>query len=283
MDGSRVNLILRPFKQPIQGLNIRYFVYRGLQLPDFFSNGNVIPIGSTSSDLIARVNADFNSYYSHLSPGTAVPEFKAAFIGYDPEKQVDGTLLSDLFFKRSTLNGSYTNNDEAVPFELPLITAGASLGNFKPGECGFEVVLAYGDYSLPEPNDEFRFDLAYARASEKIIDLTAVTDTFKKKQVREQVFQFLDPAAYFGFHSITGGEVTLNSGGTKLKKTGQDVYNDVIRNFHTKNNLYLYISSDRSRSYNFYANYGLSDTDDHSLLWGAAEIAVAADLYGNQG
>lgn len=281
-DGSRVNLVLRPFKQPVQGLNIRYFVYRGLQLSDFFSNGNVSPVGSTSSDLIARINADFDSYYSHLNPGTAVPEFKATFIGYDPEKQVDSTLLSDLFFKRSTLTGSGSNNDEAVPFELPLITAGASLGNFKPGECGFEVVLAYGDYSLPEPNNEFRFDLAYARASEKIIDLSAIANTFKKKQTREQIFQFLDPAAYFGFHSNIGGEVTVSSDGVKVKKTGQAVYNEVIQNFRTKNNLYLYIRSDRSRSYNFYENYGISDTDDHSMLWGYTETGLTPGIYGNR-
>jgi hypothetical protein len=34
-DATKVNLILRPFKQPIQGFNIKYFVYRGLSLASF--------------------------------------------------------------------------------------------------------------------------------------------------------------------------------------------------------------------------------------------------------
>jgi hypothetical protein len=277
-DSSRVNLILRPFKQPIQGLNIRYFVYRGLQLSDFFSNGNVIPTSASSSDLITSVNADFSSYYSRLSPDTSLPEFKAAFIGYDPEKQSDSTLLSDLFFKRSTLTDSGTNSAEAAPFELPLISAGSSIGNFKSGECGFEVVLAYGDYGLPEPNDEFRFDLAYARASEKIIDISNLTDDSQKKQVREQITQFIDAAAYYGFHYRDGGSVSLKSGTGKVTKTGAQIYDDVISKFYSKNNVYLYFQSDRGRTYNFYGNYQIGDAD-HSMNYGIDELALAPRSY----
>src|SRR5690349_2215162 len=34
---TKVNLILRPYSQPVSGINIKYFVYRGLNKTDFFN------------------------------------------------------------------------------------------------------------------------------------------------------------------------------------------------------------------------------------------------------
>lgn len=35
---NKVNLILRPYNQPFPGLNVKYFIYRGLQKSDFFTS-----------------------------------------------------------------------------------------------------------------------------------------------------------------------------------------------------------------------------------------------------
>lgn len=47
-----VNVILKPYKQPIPGLNIKYFVYRGLSKDEFFTTATsptVIPKTPTTS------------------------------------------------------------------------------------------------------------------------------------------------------------------------------------------------------------------------------------------
>ncbi|MFB0494487.1 hypothetical protein ABID99_000724 [Mucilaginibacter sp. OAE612] len=279
-----VNLILRPFKQPITGINIKYFVYRGLKKADFFNGDKVIQQTTGTSDFANRINTAFNSYYA-ANPAIVKPDFLAKFIGFDPANQPDSMPISGLFFKQSEYvsNNGQSNETAQTSFELPMMPMGASLGRFANGECGIDIVLNYGDYQLPASNDQFVFDLAYARDNDYSIDLTQVTDAFQKKLIREQIFQFLDAAAYFGFHSTDQGAVTVNNNGTKIKKTGQTIYTDVIQNFQTKNNLYLYIQSDRTRSYNFYENYGISDTDDHSLLSGYTESTLTPAVYSNNG
>lgn len=274
-NANLVNLILRPFKQPITGFNIKYFVYRGLNIGDFFDGQNVIPAGADASDFINKVNASFTAYYSSI--GSTPPTFLASFIGFDPANQPATTLISDLFFK---VTGATETPQTA--FELPLIAAGASLGTFATGECGFDIVLDYGDYKLPTPNDQFVFDLNYARTAEATIDITTVTDNFQKKLLKEQLFQFLDAAAYYGFH-VGNGTVNLNNDGTTQPKTGLDIYNSVLQNFNTKNNLYLYIQSDRTRSYNFYGNYNISDTDSNCLLTGFSATALTERTYDTNG
>ncbi|WP_183573834.1 hypothetical protein HDF18_08450 [Mucilaginibacter sp. X5P1] len=270
-----VNLILRPFKQPITGFNIKYFVYRGLNVGDFFDGSNVIPASEDASDFINKINASFTAYY--LSTGTTPPAFLASFIGFDPINQPATTLISDLFFK--VTGGTETAQ---TAFELPLIAAGASLGTFASGECGLDIVLDYGDYKLPTPNDQFVFDLNYARAAEAKIDITNVSDDFQQSLLKEQIFQFLDAAAFYGFH-VANGTVNLNNDGTATAKTGEDIYNSIIQNFNTKNSLYLYIQSDRTRSYNFYGNYNISDSDDNCLLTGFSADALSEQGYETNG
>jgi len=278
-NADRVNLILRPFKQPIQGFDIKYFIYRGLKKSDFFdSNGAVLQQASNTSDFINQVNQDFADYYGFAFPADPISTFLARYIGFDPTNQNDSALIDDYFFKQAVVaeDGSETAN---LDFELPLIQAGATLANFAAGECGMDVVISWGDYKLPQPNDEFVFDLAYARAAEKMINVAAETDAFKKKQIREQIYQFLDPAAYFGFHANEGGLVKLNNGNDESVKKGEQIYTDLLSNFHTKNNIYLYIQSDRTRSYNFYGNYNINDDDTNSLKLGVTEASLTERTY----
>ncbi|OCX54253.1 hypothetical protein BEL04_08325 [Mucilaginibacter sp. PPCGB 2223] len=274
---DKVNVILRPFTQPIVGFNIKYFIYRGLGINDFFAAGKVIAASSSTSDLINSVNASFASFYG---TGT-VPDFLASFIGYDPANQADSLLLDDFFFKQSTYTAG--TEDPGTAYELPKVNLGDSIGTFVAGECGFDIVLNYGDYRLPTPNTGFIFDLAYARAASASIDLSGTSDAQVKKITREHIFQFLDIAAYYGFHTDNNGVVVTDSSGTKVNKTGGSIYTDVLSNFYTKNNLYLYIQSDRTRSYNFYGNYNISATDTNSLLMGATADSLAERTYDTNG
>lgn len=278
-NANAVNIIIRPYIQPIAGLNIKYFIYRGLIKSDFFANDLVIATGSNTSDFINKLNASFLEFHKAEDP---VPVFLAKFIGYDPTNHMDSLMLSNFFFKESAYvesNGEFAESGDTA-YELPLVEMGASLGNFIQGECGMDIVLNYGDYKLPLPNDEFLFDLAYARSNEATIELAVGLSDFEKKLKREHIFQFIDAAAYFGFHCIEGGIVEVNSGGVKTNKKGVDIYNDVINKFFTKNNIYLYIQSDRTRSYNFYGNYKIGDANTNSLKMGMTEATMVEKPYG---
>ncbi|GAA3971294.1 hypothetical protein GCM10022246_24730 [Pedobacter ginsengiterrae] len=275
-----VNLILRPFTQPIEGFNIKYFIYRGLVEADFFNGNKVLTPTSSTSDFVNQINASFVAFHNSTDPGQQVPDFLAKYIGFEPVAQADNLPLSDFFFKESVYvesNGEFVEKDTEA-FELPVIDMGKSLGNFQAGECGIDIVLNYGDYRLPTPNDEFVFDLSYARAKEAKIVLNNTMSEFQKKLKKEHIFQFLDAAAFFGFH-YSNGSIAI---GNAVKK-GADIYNDVISKFSYKNRLYLYIQSDRGRSYNFYNNYLIGETGAESLKIGLSENTLADAVYATQG
>lgn len=280
---TKVNLILRPYKQPIQGVNIRYFVYRGLNRSDFFDPSNkIIPSTANTSDFINKINADFDAFHAGDLDD---PEFEGAYIGYNLDV-TDGNILMDSLFFSITQFIEVDGEQVEVPetaFELPKIDFGKSLGSFATGECGIDVVLNYGDYLLNDDPSLFTFDLNYARATEALISLTAITDAFVKKQTKEQIFQFLDIAAYFGFHHTEKGVVVIDTNGAKTDVLPATLYTDVLTPFATKNNYYLYIQSDRTRSYNFYDTYLIDASSSNCLKLGITEETMVARSYSTNG
>jgi hypothetical protein len=286
---TKVNLVLRPFNQPYPGLNIKYFVYRGLRRSDFFTTGTdplVKPhTNNVTSDFIKKVNADFDSFYSEPikdTNGNVIPKpaFSAKFIGFDASIP-DITLLSDLFFKESVFTTVGGNTTETTPFELPLIDEGKWLGNFEAGDCGIDVVLNYGDYKYEFDNGEFVFDLGYARVAEAIINGGSGT-AYEKKLKREQSNQFVDIAAFFGLF-VDEGIVRSYSGTTLQSKEGLPIYDDLLSSFDTKNRFYIYIETERERSYNFYGNYSISPASNESIKVGVSEMSLAISEYGHFG
>ncbi len=295
---DKVNLILRPYNQPFPGLNIKYFVYRGLQKSDFFSTDSeplIIAKSSSTSDFINKINDDFNAFHEGrvkeegetVTP-IPVPSFTAKFIGYEKEKDDDdndGTLLiplSDFFFKESKFVAAGDTFDEKDDFELPLIDIGKSLGNFAQGECGIDVVLNYGDYKIDDAH-EFAFNLEYTRKPFAEIRVNGDTP-FKQKLQREQSTQFIDIAAFYGSH-VENGFVTATASGVQTEKKGTAIFTDLLNKFWTKNNWYVYIQSDRTRSYDFYGNYKIGEDPENlktGLLKDTAtnEVPMTAITYG---
>jgi hypothetical protein len=301
-DPDKVNLILRPYKQPFTGLNIKYFVYRGLQKSDFFTNDTeplVKKNEGSYSDFIDKINIDFKAFHEGrvekdgetVTP-IPVPPFTAKFIGYEKEKDDDdndGTLLiplSDFFFKESKFVAAGDTFDEKDDFELPLIDIGKSLGNFAEGECGIDVVLNYGDYTHDFDNTEFAFNLEYARKPFAEITVNGSTDFIKKLQ-RQQSTQFIDIAAFYGSH-VEDGVVKATASGVQTEKKGTAIFTDLLNKFWTKNNWYVYIQSDRTRSYDFYGNYKIGEGPENlktGLLKDTAtnEVPMTAVTYGASG
>ncbi|MTH18292.1 hypothetical protein [Flavobacterium sp. LC2016-01] len=292
---DKVNLILRPYKQPFPGLNIKYFIYRGLQKSDFFSNDAdplVIKNEGSYSDFIDKINIDFKAFHEGrvkkdgetVTP-IPVPAFTAKFIGYD-KNLTDTTIpISDFFFKESKFVEAGDTFDEKDDFELPLIDIGKSLGNFAQGECGIDVVLNYGDYQNNFDNSEFAFNLEYARKPFAEITVNGETDFITKLQ-REQSVQFIDIAAFYGSH-VENGIVTVTTSGVKTEKKGTAIFSDLLNNFSTKNNWYIYIQSDRTRSYDFYGNYKISEGPENlktGLIAGSEGIVPMTTVtYGTDG
>jgi len=290
---NKVNLILRPYKQPFPGLNIKYFVYRGLQKSDFFTSGLdlIIETDSSSSDFINKINEDFNAFHSGRKAADGVteipaPPFIAKYIGYDPTITDLTIPLAAFFFKESEFVAADNTFEENDDFELPLIDIGKSLGSFASGDCGIDVVLNYGDYQHNFDNSEFAFNLAYARSAEAVITLNG--NDLEKKLQREQSTQFIDIAAFYGLF-VPEGIVTTVTSGTKTKRKGNDIYNEVIDKFATKNNWYVYIQSDRTRSYDFYGNYKINETGTENLKTGLLAntetgiVPMTAATYGASG
>ncbi|PBI84720.1 hypothetical protein BSF41_40480 [Flavobacterium sp. ACN2] len=293
-DPDKVNLILRPYKQPFPGLNIKYFVYRGLQKSDFFTTDSdplIIAKSSSTSDFINKINDDFDAFHKGrvkkegetVTP-IPVPAFTVKFIGYDATLTDTTIQLSDFFFKESKFVAAGNTFDEKDDFELPLIDIGKSLGNFAEGECGIDVVLNYGDYKHDFDNTEFAFNLEYARKPFAEITVNGSTDFIKKLQ-REQSTQFIDIAAYYGSH-VENGVVTATASGVQTEKKGTAIFSDLLNKFWTKNNWYIYIQSDRTRSYDFYKNYKIGAGPENlktGLLKDTAtnEVSMTAILYGN--
>ncbi|MBF7093219.1 hypothetical protein IUY40_16930 [Flavobacterium sp. ALJ2] len=291
-NSNKVNLILRPYKQPFPGLNIKYFIYRGLQKSDFFTTDLdplIIKNDSSTSDFINKINKDFNDFHqgrkNQDNTGIDAPPFAPKFIGYDPLVP-DDVLLSNFFFKESEFVAAGNTFDEKDNFELPMIDMGKSLGNFVSGECGIDVVLNYGDYKHNFDNSEFIFNLEYARQAEAKIILSG-TD-LKKKLLREQSTQFIDIAAFYGLY-VPEGIVTTIATGVKTNKKGTEIYDTVINKFATKNNWYIYIQSDRTRSYDFYENYKINTAGAENLKTGLLEdphtkiVPMTETQYGTKG
>ncbi|MCD0470485.1 hypothetical protein [Flavobacterium sp. JAS] len=276
-NSNKVNLILRPYKQPIKGLNVKYFIYRGLQKSDFFTAGTINSSNTgTSSDFITKINADFNAFHGDRKAQDGVtplpiPPFTAKYIGYDESITDLSIPLSAFFFKQSEFVAAGNTFDEKDDFELPMIDIGKSLGYFAAGECGIDVVLNYGDYKHNFDNGEFTFDLSYARSNEAKITLSG-TDA-NKKLLREQSTQFIDIAAFYGLF-VPKESVSVMTAGTPTEVKGSAIFDIIIGKFFTKNNWYVYIQSDRTRSYDFYGNYKISETGANNLKTGLLEDAT---------
>lgn len=251
-NAEKINLILKPFRQPINGLAIRYIVYRGLRKSDFMdSNGIILPDSENATGYVKHIRKEFKQFFVFL--GVDEPEFKAEYMGFPgaDSSQNNADLIDSYFFKVSEINVENGQTKESHPFDFPIIPAGTYLGNAE-GELGIDIVLNEGDYTVENDPNPFKLDLSYARASEYELN-TANFSGIQKKLIQESASQFIDIAAFYGLHAYGNGKIRFG-GDSEVLKNEDEIYN-LIQYFHTKSTVYLYIQSNRQRSYNFYGNY----------------------------
>ncbi|WP_375587717.1 hypothetical protein [Flagellimonas aurea] len=168
-------------------------------------------------------------------------------------------MLDDYFFMADAYGDE--NNETLKPFELPLVPRGTELGNFT-GNYGLDIVLSEGDYKPLSSDTGFLMDLNFVRASETIIDLSALPTGYVEKQFKEAIGLFMDPAAFWGLH-FSNGKVWVKESGSWTKKTGQQIYDTILSKFATKNNVYVNIVGHLGRTYDYYGAYSsrLGGTD----------------------
>ncbi len=255
IDAAKVNLILRPYRQPINGLAIKYFIYRGLKKTDFIPSGDTdlvahSQVGSATAFIQLLWN-QLKAFSGWTDSEANAETFLVKWIGYDPVNQAVDTFIDDYFFMADAYGDE--NNETLKPFEFPMVPRGTHLGNFT-GDYGLDIVLSDGDYKALTSSTGFQFDLAYARAAENILDTAQVPTGYIEKQYREAITHFIDPAAFWGLHYIDG-TVWVNESGTAVKKKGQAIYDDIVDNFATKNKVYLHVQGHLGRSFNYYGAY----------------------------
>lgn len=236
-----VNLVIRPYRQGISGLHpVRYFVYRGLLKDDFLNPADdtkVVPQAATNSKFIEK------QWIIHNDQNASGTAFLAKALGYDPTVQTPASLLDTYFFRM---------DDD---YQLPFIRKGDQIGKFFSdsgnADFGLDILIA---------GSTFDPTLAYIRQPEHLVDVSVApytTDAFLKKIKREEIRNFIDPAAYWGMHLTDKGYVQIDNAGTTEKKDGQSIYTDIIDKFSTSNKLYIDIRNESSfYSYNFFDNYG---------------------------
>lgn len=265
-DDTKVNLILKPYIQPIKGISIKYFIYRGISKSNFINPDGEVKL--TGNGLITHIRNEFNSFYSN-NPPTFYPKY----IGYpDAEStQADADLIDSYFYKISQSYDGDAENlvDPTKNFEFPIIPAGTHLAT-ETNDIGLDIVLNYGDYYIANDQNSFKFDLAFARAPYNIINVSG--NDYQSKLMRETITQFLDPAAYYGLHANEGGKI-FKFGQAQPLVTPQEVAS-LINNFATKNTIYIYVQSNRQRSYNFYNNYIASEGSTNNIKIGTSEATL---------
>ena len=260
-DNNKVNLFLKPLHQSRLGYTgVKYFIYRGLKLTDFLVGTTAItelqvrPNGAGASAFIQYVY----SVYNQLSAdrGVVAPALVSKALGWDPPNQ--GTLTDpvDKYFFAVDPN-----------FQLPIVPKGMRLGDFHNAggsRFGFEIILEEGSYSP---------DLANARLSFFELDVSALAGNAQRAK-REDILNYIDPAAYYGMHFNMGVETT--DAANPIKK-GADLFNVALVKFFTRNRIYIDIRNESGYSMNFYSNY--TDGAGNQVQIGDEELVLTASPY----
>ncbi|MCF8317432.1 MAG: hypothetical protein K9I02_01685 [Haliscomenobacter sp.] len=292
-----VNIILKPATQlNIQGITVKYYVYRGIHRDSFFNYDSATgdytlnPSGTNgeselmtefwSRDAIKKTYQDQEAAENNVTSAYIAPT--PLNLGYGSNNVLPITICESLHATRSIAD-IFSGNTIAEPFYL--VTEGMWIGTFAQKDSnnnnikiGFEIVLD-SDFNLPDA-------LSYYRASDRAIT-TGSLEGLELKKIKESILSFIDPAPFFGMHYKPDvGVFTSNQSSPRTlpSAVGQlgSLYTHIISKFATGNRIYLDIRSEKGMSYNFYDNYKVSGIDPNNIrLHDATE--ANAETYGKDG
>ncbi|WP_422083485.1 hypothetical protein [Ulvibacterium sp.] len=228
VDPTLVNLLLKPCFQDGVIADIQYYVYRGVLKSSLISGNDIVVQAANNNELISRI---WDESPTDTSFGT---------IGFDDNSLSGSTNVEDIL-----------NNTHATVKSI-YVKEGEWIGSFSTThKIGFEVILR---------TNRFVVDLTYVRGGNYVVDTTGFVG-FALQTKREEILNFLDPAAFFGLHSYLRVRYSEYNPDKVVKITSanrtsnQFIYNKLLSNFYTSNKVYLDIRSEKGYSYNLYENY----------------------------
>lgn len=265
---DKVNLILRPFTQPIPGFSkVKYIIYRGLRMDEFIDTNDDTKVVAENLAENSEWITQLYSTHHNLNPSG---EFLSKALGYDPSNQLSSDLIDDYFFS--------TNSD----FQLPFIARGAQLGKFfangGSSDFGIDIILE---------DRKFIPNLDYARKAFHEIDITGLptgtdAEKFTKRVKQDEILNFMDLAAFYGIHHTEEGKVRRRNDSNNTEPIPlTDLYSDVIDKFATRNAVYVDIRNELGDSLNFFTNY--NDGSGNQIQLGTESGILAPMAYHEHG
>lgn len=269
---SKVNVFIKPLKHVDVGVPIKYYVYRGLKKELFVdSNNNIVAKNTSNTPFMAKVWTDLINHNKLTEP---LPQIPASLFGYSTTETNTNSLDAKFF---NTYDS--TTTDENKVYNLAILEAGQYFGEFKDDKGGFEIVLNDGFYYQEKSDTGFQFDLTYAKAEKIVLDVADIADepSISEKMYRENVQNFLDPAAFYGAHITEKekGEIQFIDSNTKYS-TRADIFNNVVNKFYNKYKCYIYIQGNTGRSFNFDETLGTEP-----LKIGILEVVTSSSYQTN--
>ncbi|TFF33979.1 zinc metalloprotease [Mucilaginibacter psychrotolerans] len=243
-DPTKVNYILKP-ADSYGPFKIKFFIYRGLNKADVLNNNILVPKNVTDINqpfFLQKIWDEYIKFNTNDENQNNLPDsFPSFLIGYDPFNQSQANLIDDYFTNSS-------NDTNSLYYQIPSCEEGDYIGNFIGG-MGFDIVLDRGDFKLDRQTESFSLNLKYARKLSHafVIDST-ITNV---KQFKENIHQFIDPAAFWGSHIDCGSIKTfVSNAGIKSNSL---IFENILKKFQNKNKIYLQVFAERERSYNYFS------------------------------
>ncbi len=269
-----VNIIIKPDKATkLNGLAVKYYVYRGIKLDSFMSESGgtytLLPESTTNkSDFLTEFWTN-ETDRSNDDPNYTAPTPLNLGYGADTLPLTNPDNLNE----DRSIDDFFNNKCTAKPIS---VEEGLWIGNFdNVAKIGFDIILE-NDLSIPS-------EVKHYRAATRSISIGSETG-LELRKLKDSILAFIDPAAFFGLHyrdKVTGVDSTTYSSGSKAtgnKTTPGSLYTDVLSKFSNKNRVYLDIRSEKGLSYNFYDTYKISGTNSNNLRVDGADEAGATEF-----
>lgn len=266
-----VNLYIKPDKHvEIEGLAVRYYIYRGVKFSSFFTmNGSVVEIkpenASTNNEFIASYWRNRTKIALKFVDEVVAPSPLKIGYGDNNLPLTDPTNLNENRPIRDLFNGK-------APAKAFKVVEGMWIGDFtKDSKISFEIQL---DTELRSTTT-----LGTSALHSVSISLSNLTDDLAIKRRKELVTTYIDPSAFFGMHADVGLKISTYSGATKNTVTKKlsdpdGIFRNIILKFENKHRVYLDIKSEKGMSYNFYNNYKISSTDASNIKLNGSTSSV---------
>jgi hypothetical protein len=268
-DPDLLTLILAPDQDLIPGLPIRYFIYRGIKKDTLVTSPTVLAPSGLSG--ILALDSDLNNDV----PDAIGLAFRPA--AASPPNPIftreDTDTLESIFFETTTLKAININ------------AAGIELGNFHGAHFGFEIIL---DSIWEEPTLNIVRNIRVSGAAPlgNIIDVPNTATAIQARAIREKVYSYLDPAAFYGMCNPKELKYkVLTTDPVQTVNTTQLLFDTLLIKFHNRNKIYLDIRNENALSYNYYDTYDTGEiliSTDSTVLDKKAEANLPLAATNNQ-